>query len=510
MKTFLYPSFFLFLLLLTFTAYAQPVPLPAGRNYTAILPADKEADIIRKAAQVVPSPRQLRWQQLELTAFFHFGINTFMDHEWGNGKEDITLFNPASLDARQWVRVAKEAGIKQVIITAKHHDGFCLWPSKYTKHSVKYIPWKNGKGDVVKEVADACREYGLGFGVYLSPWDRNSAYYGDSAKYNSYFEKQLTELLTQYGKVDEVWFDGANGEGPNGRKQVYDFKSWYALIRKLQPSAVIASMGPDVRWVGTESGDGRLTEWSVVPVDAQVQENIAALSQKNVAFTPKGNMMGEDLGERDKILHSKSLVWYPAETDVSIRPGWFYHAAEDEKVKSPNTLMDIYFSSVGRNSLLLMNIPPDKNGLINGHDSANLKMWKQKLDATFGNNLARGAVIRSPNGRNASFLLDGRNDTHWSTAGKDSAATILFELPGQKTFDVLLLQENIRVGQRVEKFVLEYEDNGQWKKIADGTTIGYKRLLRFQPVTAHKVRLRIESSRLNPAIAEFGLFKLAE
>jgi alpha-L-fucosidase len=265
-----------------------------------------------------------------------------------------------------------------------------------------------------------------------------------------------------------------------------------------------------VRWVGTESGDGRLTEWSVVPVDAQVQENIAALSQKNVAFTPKGNMMGEDLGGRDKILHSKSLVWYPAETDVSIRPGWFYHAAEDEKVKSPNTLMDIYFSSVGRNSLLLMNIPPDKNGLINGHDSANLKMWKQKLDATFGNNLARGAVIRSPNGRNASFLLDGRNDTHWSTAGKDSAATILFELPGQKTFDVLLLQENIRVGQRVEKFVLEYEDNGQWEKIADGTTIGYKRLLRFQPVTAHKVRLRIESSRLNPAIAEFGLFKLAE
>ena len=497
-------------LLLAGTVCAQPGTPGGGRNYIPILPGDNAADIIRKAAHVVPSPRQLRWQELEFTAFFHFGINTFMDHEWGNGKEDISQFNPTKLDARQWVRVAKEAGIKQVILTAKHHDGFCLWPTKYTEHSVQHTPWKNGKGDVVREVSEACKEYGMGFGVYLSPWDRNSPFYGDSAKYNEYFEHQLTELLTNYGKVDEVWFDGANGEGPNGRKQVYDFAAWYALIRRLQPSAVIAVMGPDVRWVGTESGDGRLTEWSVLPVDAQTQEKIAAGSQKDVTYVPKGNMMDSDLGSRSKLLHAKGLIWYPAETDVSIRPGWFYHAAEDEKVKSPSTLMDIYFSSVGRNSLLLLNIPPDKEGLINEHDIANLQKWKQNRDATFGNNLAKGAVIHSSNGEHAAAMLDGRSDTHWTTTGKDTTATIGFDLAGQKTFDVLLLQEDIRVGQRVEQFVLEVEDKDGWKKIAEGTTIGYKRLLRFPPVTADKVRLRIESSRLNPTIAEFGLYKLAE
>ena len=250
----------LFLLLLPFISFPQ-----SGKNHATILPTDSEKDIIKKAANVVPSPRQLRWQQLELTAFFHFGINTFTNKEWGDGKEDISLFNPCCLDAKQWVKTAKEAGIKQVIITAKHHDGFCLWPSKFTQHSVQYTPWKNGKGDVVKEVADACKLYNIGFGIYLSPWDRNSPYYGDSATYNTYFMNQLTELLTHYGKVDEVWFDGANGEGPNGKKQVYNFAAWYKLIRTLQPAAVIAVMGPDVRWVGTESGVGRTTEWSVVP-----------------------------------------------------------------------------------------------------------------------------------------------------------------------------------------------------------------------------------------------------
>lgn len=249
-------------------------------NYILIQPGDTEKDIIRKAAHVTPSVRQLRWQQLELTAFFHFGVNTFTDKEWGNGKEYPAVFNPSQLDARQWIKTVKEAGFKQVIITAKHHDGFCLWPSKFTEHSVKNSSWKNGKGDVVKEVADACHELGVGFGVYLSPWDRNSPYYGDSPKYNEYFMDQLTELLTQYGTVDEVWFDGANGEGPNGRKQVYDFDAWYTLIRKLQPQAVIAIMGPDVRWVGTETGYGRETEWSVIPADDRMMEKIADGSQK--------------------------------------------------------------------------------------------------------------------------------------------------------------------------------------------------------------------------------------
>ena len=478
-----------------------------AQTASSILPTDSEADIIRKAANTVPSPRQWRWQELELTAFFHFGINTFTDREWGDGKENISLFNPSKLDARQWVRTARDAGIKQVILTAKHHDGFCLWPSKYTEHSIRNTPYKNGKGDIVREVADACKAYGMGFGIYLSPWDRNSPYYGDSVKYNTLFMEMLTELLTNYGKVDEVWFDGANGEGPNGRNQVYAFEAWYHLIRRLQPQAVIAVMGPDVRWVGTESGTGRLTEWSVVPVNASQQESIAANSQKDATFAPFGNMMDDDLGSRSKLLAAKGLIWYPAETDVSIRPGWFYHATEDAKVRSPENLLDIYFNSVGRNSVLLLNIPPDKDGLISEADIRSLRGWKQDLDATFHTNLAAGAMITSPNGQDAAAMLDDKPATSWTTTGKDTTATIEFALSGQKTFDVLLIQENILIGQRVEKFALDYFDKGGWTTIVEGTTIGYKRLLRFPPVTAAKVRLRILSSRLNPTIAKFGLYK---
>ncbi|HMH20408.1 MAG TPA: alpha-L-fucosidase [Puia sp.] len=457
-----------------------------GKNYVAILPGDSEEDIIRKAARVAPSPRQLRWQELELTAFFHFGINSFTDREWGTGKDDIHLFNPANLDAKQWVSVAAAAGIRQVILTCKHHDGFCLWPTKYTEHSVQYTPWKNGKGDVVKEVSEACHASKMGFGVYLSPWDRNCPFYGDSEKYNRYFEDQLTELLTHYGKVDEVWFDGANGEGPDGKKPVYDFAAWYKLIRRLQPGAIIAIMGPDVRWVGTESGQGRLTEWSVLPVDQQMQDRIASGSQRDMSFVPQGDLTDNDLGSRAKLAGAKGLIWYPAETDVSIRPGWFYHPAEDDKVKSPDALMDIYFSSVGRNSVLLLNIPPDKNGLIHENDISSLKGWKKKIDATFAVNLAKGANF------------------------PDTATTIDLSWKEARTFDVLLLQEKIRLGQRIEGFDLEYKDAEGWKKITEGTTVGYKRLLRFPAVTAGRVRLRILSSRLKPALAKFGLYKIVE
>jgi alpha-L-fucosidase len=468
-------------------AFAQP-SIP-------ILPGDREPDIIRKAAHVVPSPRQLRWQRLELTAFFHFGINTFTDREWGDGKEDLSRFNPTALDARQWVRIARDAGIQQVILTAKHHDGFCLWPSKYTEHSIKNTPYRNGHGDIVKEVADACREYGLGFGIYLSPWDRNSPSYGDSARYNQLFLNWLTELLTGYGRIDEVWFDGANGEGPNGKKQVYDFEAWYHLIRRLQPHAVIAIMGPDVRWVGTESGVGRLTEWSVMPVSAATAASIAGNSQKDETFAPLGDLTGEDLGGRDRLLSAKGLIWYPAETDVSIRPGWFYHAAEDIKVKTPRQLMDIYFSSVGRNSVLLLNIPPDKDGLISPADIRSLRGWKKLRDAAFHTDLAAGAVIRRSGAQNPA----------------DTTMTIDLTLTGSKTFDVLLLQEDILLGQRVEKWVLEAAGGGnKWMAVTEGTTIGYKRLLRFAPVTTHRVRLRILSSRLNPVISKLGLYKLAE
>jgi alpha-L-fucosidase len=481
----------------------------SNKNYVMIRPGDTEREIVAKAANVTPSARQLRWQQLELTAFFHFGVNTYTDREWGTGKESSSIFNPELFDAEQWIKTVKAAGFKQVIITAKHHDGFCLWPSKYTEHSVKNSPWKNGKGDVVKEVAAACRKYGVGFGVYLSPWDMHAPMYGTDA-YNDFFVNQLTELLTQYGRVDEVWFDGANGEGPNGKKQVYDFNRWYAVIRKLQPAATIAIMGPDVRWVGTETGMGREQEWSVIPADENMMDKIADGSQKDVAFAPKGDKMQKDLGSREKIKEAKGLVWYPAETDVSIRPGWFYHAKEDDKVKSPQRLLDIYFSSVGYNSVLLLNIPPNKEGLLSASDVKSLEGFSVLLKKTFANNLAKGATVKCSNGIHANALLDQSYTTYFTTKGKDTTTVIEFTFPSAKTFDVLSLQENISIGQRVEKFVFEYKDGEEWKPIAEGSTIGYKRLLKFNAVTAKEVRLRILSSRLNPTLSAFGLYKLAE
>lgn len=485
--------------------YAQ---LYSAGSYAALSAGSSPAAIVQQAARVVPAPRQLRWQQLELTGFLHFGMNTFTNKEWGDGTESPALFNPTALDAGQWVRACKAGGIKQVIITAKHHDGFCLWPSKYTEHSVKNSPWQGGRGDVVREVADACRSQGLGFGVYLSPWDRNSPYFGDSAKYNNYFVNQLTELLTNYGRVDEVWFDGANGEGPTGRKQVYDFNRWYALIRRLQPTAVIAVMGPDVRWVGTESGYGRATEWSVVPLDAQQQDKVAAYSQKEVAFAPK-NMMDNDLGSREKIRQAPALVWYPAEIDVSIRPGWFYHPAEDAQVKTPAQLFDIYASSVGRNGVLLLNIPPTKDGLIAPPDIASLRAWRAALTETYATNLLSGSTVRGLGASQAAALLDTRYDTYWTTAGRDTTATLSFTLPKAQRFDMLQLQENIALGQRIESFVLEYKRGAEWKTVAAGTTVGYKRILRFAPVQAQYVRLRITSSRLNPTLSAIGLYKQA-
>lgn len=291
----------------------------------------------RIAAHVVPSERQLQWQQMEFTGFICYGINTFTDSEWGTGREDPKLFAPTELNARQWARTAREAGMKMLLLTCKHHDGFCLWPSRYTDFSVASTPWRDGKGDLVREVADACRAEGLKFAVYLSPWDMNHPSYGTDA-YNDYFINQLEELLTQYGPIAEVWFDGACGEGPNGKKQVYDFERYFATIRRLQPEAVIAIMGPDVRWVGTESGYGRDTEWSVIPASRNMLERIAASSQQERGtgtFVPEGDMMVQNLGGRDKLATADGVIWYPSEVDVSIRPGWYYHAAQDTLVKSP-------------------------------------------------------------------------------------------------------------------------------------------------------------------------------
>lgn len=497
------------IVLISLSIKAQVEDAPLG-NYVEILPTDSEDEIIRKAALVTPSAKQMAWQEMELTAFLHFGINTFTNREWGDGKENPQLFNPKKLDAGQWVKTCKDAGMKLMIITAKHHDGFCLWPSKYTDHSVKSSPWKNGNGDVVNELAVACREQGMKLGIYLSPWDRNSAVYG-TEEYNDYFVNQLSELLSNYGDVAEVWFDGANGEGPNGKKQVYDWQRYYKTIRQLQPNAVIAIVGPDVRWVGTESGYGRDTEWSVVPADVQDEDEVAAKSQQQAGtFRPPVDAMAKDLGSRDKLLDAKRLVWYPSEVDVSIRPGWFYHKKQDRKVKSVEKLLDIYYSSVGKNSLLLMNIPPDKNGLIHENDAKALSKWRAVLEQTFNENLASRAIITSKNDlstQEVNALIDGDLKSYWM--GKDKTPVIEIMLEGKKTFDCLMLQENIAIGQRVEQFKLEAKIKGKWKLITEGTTIGYKRLLRFPEVSANQVRLTIQQARAIPALATFGLYKSA-
>ncbi len=495
------------LLLFISTAFSQQ-----EHNFAIVKPDEPLQEIVRKAANVTPAPRQLAWQQQEIIAFAHFGMNTFMDREWGKGTESPSAFNPTDFDARQWVKVIKDAGMKLLIITAKHHDGFCLWPSKYTDHSVKKSPWKGGKGDVVGEVAQACREAGLKFGVYLSPWDRHEPTYGDSPVYNEHFRNQLRELLSNYGEISEVWFDGANAEGPNGKRQIYDWPSYYKVIRELAPEAVIAIMGPDIRWVGTESGYGRETEWSVLPNITQNLDAIAASSQQypvDGAFAPR-DLMDDDLGSREKIKNASALVWYPAETDVSIRPGWFYHSSQDNLVKSPAKLMDIYYSSVGRNSVLLLNIPPDKRGRITEYDIKSLQGMRKILDQTFRINLATGATIIASNEKpqhKATPIIEQHPATYWTTDDGVESASIEFQLPKKQTFDRLMLQENIRVGQRIEAFHLEAWSDNAWKIIARGTTVGYKRLLRFPAVTSRKVRLVIDSSRTSPTLSSFGLYK---
>jgi alpha-L-fucosidase len=433
-------------------------------------------------------------------------MNTFTDREWGEGTEDPALFNPTDFDARQWTRVLKDAGVKMLILTAKHHDGFCLWPSRYTDHSVRKSPWRGGRGDVVREVVEACREAGLQVGIYLSPWDRHEPSYGDSPAYNEHFRNQLRELLTNYGEISEVWFDGACGEGPNGKRQEYDWPSYYRVVRELQPRAVIFGMGSDIRWVGTESGDGRETEWSVVPVKIKEHAGAAGASLDDL-FVP-GDMTAHDLGSREKLRGAKALAWYPAETDVSIRPGWFYHAKEDGAVKSPAKLLDIYFSSVGRNSVLLLNVPPDRRGRLSESDAASLRGFRRLLDGIFRKSLAADARVQTASavpGHPPAAALDGDPKTFWQTPAPPAALELDFGR--EQTFDVAMLQEDIRLGQRVEEFALEAWNGTGWVKFATGTTIGYKRLLRFPEVTARRVRLLISGSRGRSALAELGLFR---
>jgi alpha-L-fucosidase len=479
-------------------------------NFVLIAPGEPVEEIVRLASRIVPSPNQLAWQEMEFIAFAHFGMNTFTDQEWGDGTESPSLFHPTAFDARQWVRAFKKAGMKMVIVTAKHHDGFCLWPSRYTEHSVKNSPWRGGKGDVVGELAEACREEGLKLGIYLSPWDRHEPTYGDSPAYNEHFRNQLRELLTRYGEIGEVWFDGACGEGPNGKRQEYDWPSYYRVVRECQPKAVIFGMGPDLRWVGTETGYGRETEWNVVPVPIREGPMSPAAALDDL-FLP-GDMTAEDLGSRDKIAGARALAWYPAETDVSIRPGWFYHSGQDDEVKSPEKLLDIYFSSVGRNGVLLLNVPPDRRGLINENDLRSLVGLRHLLDMTFRTDFSTGAKVRASSekeGHPARSILDKDKEIFWTTPDDIESAHLEFTLAKKQTFDVAMLQEEIRTGQRIEEFSLEYWNGSGWIPFAQGTTIGYKRLLRFPEVAADRIRLNILKSRTRPTLSAFGLFKWA-
>ena len=435
---------------------------------------------VSMAARLVPSPQQLEWQQMELTAFLHFGINTFTDREWGDGKEDPALFNPTDLDAEQWVRELKEAGFKMVLLTAKHHDGFCLWPTKTTKHSVASSPWKDGKGDVVKELRDACTKYGMKFGVYLSPWDRNAECYGDSPRYNEFFIEQLTELLTNYGEVHEVWFDGANGEGPNGKKQVYDWDAFYKTIQRLQPRAVMAIMGDDVRWVGNERGLGRETEWSATVLTPGIYARSAENNQRLGIHN-----QSQDLGSRKMLENATELFWYPSEVDVSIRPQWFWHKHENSKVKSLKRLADIYFQSVGYNSVLLLNIPPDRRGHINEADVARLKEFAAYRQQVFADNRVQ------------------KGQKMWDAASGDQRE---YELKSSSKINVVLLQEDIARGQRVESFRVEARVGGQLQLLGEGTTVGYKRMLRFPTIEAEALRITIGSARLEAHISNVAAY----
>lgn len=453
------------------TYYEKHVVFPAGAT---------AAEKVEMASRLVPTPQQLEWQRMELTAFLHFGVNTFTGREWGDGTEDPAIFNPTSLDCEQWVRTLKEAGFKMAIITAKHHDGFCLWPTKTTRHSVASSSWKGGKGDVVRELRDACKKYGIKFGVYLSPWDRNASCYGDSPAYNQFFIEQLTELLTNYGEVHEVWFDGANGEGPNGKKQIYDWDAILKTIRRLQPKAVTAIMGDDVRWVGNEKGIGRETEWSATVLTPGIYSR-SGEQNKELGIFGKA----KDLGGRDIVARATELFWYPSEVDVSIRPGWFYHADQDKQVKSLSHLTDIYFKSVGYNSVLLLNIPPDLRGLINENDVQRLKEFSGYLKNTFARN----------------YVLKGNEAWHGT-----SGTVRQYDIQKDALVNAFMIQEDISKGQRIESFLVEAYKDGSWIHMAEGTTVGYKRLIRFSDTRPERIRVTIRSARGVADVAAVGLF----
>ncbi|MFZ9503303.1 MAG: alpha-L-fucosidase [Cyclobacteriaceae bacterium] len=446
---------------------------------------------------VVPRPEQLVWHEMEMNAFVHFSINTFTDKEWGYGDESPQLFAPDSLDPDQWVRTFKDAGFKSVILTAKHHDGFCLWPTKYSEHSVKNSPVKT---DVVKAVSEACKKYGLNFGIYLSPWDRNHAEYGRPA-YVEYYRNQLTELFNSYGPVFEMWFDGANGGdgyygGAREMRRIngsvyYEWPKTLDLVRSFNPEIIFFSdAGPGVRWVGNERGVAGETNWNTINPDTLF------------AGKPGIEMLlntGSEAGSQ----------WIPAETDVSIRPGWFYHAAQDSLVKSPDRLFDIYLSSVGRGSTLLLNVPPDRHGRIHKQDVAALQGFRKKLDEAFAADLAPKATL-SGESRGGIYmpagLVDSKKETFWATADQVTSGELLVKWEEPQTVKYVVLQEPIWLGQRVRSFTIEGLVDGAWTQLAAGTTIGYKRILKIDPVLTDQLRITIQDSKECVALSSVKIY----
>ena len=440
-------------------------------------------------------------------------MNTFTDKEWGDGTDSPELFNPTDFDADQWVGAVKNGGMNGLVLTCKHHDGFCLWPSEYTDYSVKNSPFKNGEGDIVKEVADACKRGNIKFGVYVSPWDRHEKTYGTGTPYNTYFKNQLEELLTNYGEMFCVWFDGACGEGENGKKQEYDWQGYYSLIRKLQSNAVISISGPDVRWCGNEAGVCRKSEWSVVPSEFCSNLYTAEHSQKTDGQAPKGREMVLDLGSRKAIKGKDDFIWYPAEVDVSIRPGWFYHVSEDFKLKSIKRLEEIYFNSVGANANLILNIPPDKTGKINKIDALELDSLRRRLEKQFyfvQSENAHAFATSENSDENAVINIFDSTDSFWQSESDDDEPEIIIDLGEHKAFDKVVLMENIATGQQIEKFTLYYDKDGKWKKLFKGTVIGYKRICIFKAVKSSKIKIQINSCRGMATLKNAGVYLAKE
>ncbi len=451
----------------------------------------------------LPSERHLAWHDMEYYAFVHFNMNTFTDMEWGLGGESPKMFNPSELDVRQWAKVAKDAGMKGIIITAKHHDGFCLWPTKTTEHSVKNSPWKDGKGDLIKELSEACEEFGLKFGVYLSPWDRNDADYGKPEYVASYHE-QLRELLTNYGEVFEVWFDGANGGtgyygGANEERKI-DNKTYYQwdkvteIVRELQPNAVIFSDGgPDIRWVGTEEGFANETNWSIMRRD------------EIYPGWPRYKELRSG--------HQDGTHWLPAEVNTSIRPGWYYHPREDHQVKSLPRLVQTFYESIGRNGNFLLNLPVDDRGLVHETDVKQLMALKKQIDKDFSNELAQGLQVTATEVRgddsafDASNVNDGDDETYWATSDGVETASLTFEFDKPTEVNRILLQEYIPLGQRIIKFSVEAEVNGEWQTIDEQTTVGNKRILRFDTVEATKIKVNFLESKGPLVICNVELYR---